>query len=220
MSWFFKLLDTAGVNVAKVDSNGAVVTAERPLGAGAYCTAAKTGTIAAAAAAGAAVYTQRLDPGAGSVKAYIDSIRLRFTTIVAFTTPITQTRSIVISRGSGATPSGGTSIAKVNPKDTAYAASEFDVASGGDVRIATTGALTVTGITWETLNFAEMTLAHVGAAGAYVEYIYDFTARNHPIELNAGQLLGIRVGPSAMDAAGTWSLGVEVNWHEGTSYTA
>lgn len=220
MSWFFKILDTAGTNVAKVDTNGALIVAERPSGSGSYCVAAKTGTIGAAAAAGAAIYTQRLDPSSGSVKAYIDSIRLRFTTIVAFTTPITKTRSLVISRGSGAASSGGTSIATVNPKDTTYAASEFDVASGGDVRIATTGALTVTGITWETINFAEMTLVHVGAAGAFVEYIYEFSVRNHPIELNAGQLLGIRVGPSAMDAAGTWSLGVEVNWHEGTSYTA
>jgi hypothetical protein len=30
-------------------------------------------------------------------------------------------------------------------------------------------------------------------------------------------VFGIRVGPSAMDAAGTWALGVEVAWREGTS---
>ena len=64
-----------------------------------------------------------------------------------------------------------------------------------------------------------MTLAHVGAAGAFQENIYEFSVRNHPIELNAGQLLSIAVGPSAMDAAGTWALGVEVNWHESTTYT-
>lgn len=219
MSWNFKILDTAGTNVAKVDSNGALLTAERPLGAGAYCVAAKTGTIAAAAAANANVFAMRLDPGS-SLKAYIDSVRLRFTTIVAFTTPITQTRSLVIKRGSGAAASGGTSIATLNPKDTTYAASEFDVASGGDVRISTTGALTITGITYETVYFAEMTLAHVGTAGAFYEAMYEFSVRNHPIEINPGQVLAITVGPSAMDAAGTWTLGVEVNWHEGTSYTA
>lgn len=219
MSWFFKILDTAGTNVAKVDSNGALLTAERPLGSGAYCVAAKTGTIAAAAAANANVFAMRLDPGS-SLKAYIDSVRLKFTTIVAFTTPITQTRSLVIKRGSGAAASGGTSIATLNPKDTTYAASEFDVASGGDVRISTTGALTITGITYETVYFAEMTLAHVGTAGAFYEAMYEFSVRNHPIEINPGQVLAITVGPSAMDAAGTWTLGVEVNWHEGTSYTA
>jgi hypothetical protein len=219
MSWFFKILDTAGSNVAKVDSNGALIVAERPSGAGAYCVAAKTGTIGAAAAANANVFAMRLDPGS-SLNAYIDSIRLKYTTIVAFTTPITQTRSLVIKRGSGAAASGGTAIATVNTKDTSYAASEFDAASGGDVRIATTGALTITGITFETVYFAEMTLSHVGTAGAFIEYVYEFSVRNHPIEIRAGQVLSVAVGPSAMDAAGTWSLGVEVNWHEGTSYTA
>jgi len=88
------------------------------------------------------------------------------------------------------------------------------------VRISTTGALTITGITYETVYFAEMTLIHVGTAGAFYEATYEFSVRNHPIELNAGQLLAVAVGASAMDAAGTWSLGVEVNWHEGLSYTA
>ena len=45
MSWFFKILDTAGTNVAKVDTNGALIVAERPSGSGSYCVAAKTGTI-------------------------------------------------------------------------------------------------------------------------------------------------------------------------------
>ena len=88
-----------------------------------------------------------------------------------------------------------------------------------DVRISTTGALTIK-ISLMKPYFAEMTLVHVGTAGAFVEYLYEFSVRNHPIELNAGQVLAVAVGPSAMDAAGTWSLGVEVNWHEGTSYTA
>ena len=60
----------------------------------------------------------------------------------------------------------------------------------------------------------ELTLIQAGAAGAFYEAVYEFSVRNHEIELNAGQVLGIRVGASAMDAAGTWVLGVEVNWRE------
>jgi hypothetical protein len=213
MSWLFKILDAAGVNTAKVNTDGSIQVVDVPPTGTHYCVAAKTGTIAAAAAANATVFAMRLDPGA-AVNAYIDSIKLRFTTIVAFTTPVTQTRSIVISRGSGAATSGGTSIPTAMKKDTDYGLSEFDLSSGGDIRISTTGALTVTGITYETTNFGEMTLAHVGAAGNYFEHIYEFSLRNHPIELHPGQLLAIRVGPSAMDAAGTWSLGVEVAWRE------
>ncbi|NCX31752.1 MAG: hypothetical protein EBX18_04425, partial [Actinobacteria bacterium] len=129
-----------------------------------YGASSKTGTIAAAAAAGASVFAMRLNPGYGG-KAYIDRIKLRWTTIVAFTTPVTQTRSLVITRGAGAASSGGTSLASATKRDSTYSASQTDVASGGDVRIATTGALTVTGITFETVNHAELTLVHVGAAG-------------------------------------------------------
>ena len=216
MGWANKLIGWTSNTGAEVNSDGSLYTVDvSPTGSN-YTVASKTGTISAAAAAGAAVFAMRLDPGS-TKKAWVDSIKLRWTTIVAFTTPITQTRSLVITRGSGAATSGGTSIATATKKDSTYGISEFDVASGGDIRIASTGALTVTGITWETVNLAELTLVHVGAAGAYYEAVYEFSVRNHEIELNPGEVLGIRVGPSAMDAAGTWSLGVEVAWRESTT---
>lgn len=213
MGWANKLIGWTTNTGAEVNSEGSLYTVDvSPTGSN-YVVAAKTGTIAAAAAAGAAVFAMRLDPGS-TKKAWVESMRLRWTTIVAFTTPITATRSLVITRGSGAATSGGTSIATATKKNSTYGISEFDVASGGDIRIATTGALTVTGITWETVNLGEATLIQAGAAGAFYEVVYEFSARNHEIELNAGEVLGVRVGPSAMDAAGTWVLGVEVNWRE------
>jgi len=211
--WLMKLLGSDGVSQAQVNTDGRLAVVSVPPTGTNYTVATKTGTVATAAAAGAAVFAMRLDPGS-AINAYVESIRLRWTTIVAFTTPITQTRSIVLTRGSGAAASGGTAIAAVTKKDTSYGASEFDTASGGDVRVATTGALTVTGITFEATNLAEATLVHVGTAGAYYEVVYEFQVRNHPVELLPGQLLAVRVGGSAMDAAGTWSLGVEVSWRE------
>lgn len=213
MGWANKLIGWTDSTGVEVNSAGSLYTVDvNPTGNN-YAVATKTGTIAAAAAAGAAVFAMRLDPGY-SGKAWIESIRLRWTTIVAFTTPITATRSLVITRGSGAAASGGTAIAINTKKDTSDSASQFDTAEGGDTRIATTGALTVTGITWETTNLGEMTLIQAGAAGSFYEVVYEFSVRNHEIELNPGQLIGIRVGASAMDAAGTWVLGVEVNWRE------
>jgi hypothetical protein len=82
------------------------------------------------------------------------------------------------------------------------------------MRISATAALTVTGITYETTPFAVMTLSHLGAAGAYGEVVFEFAAtESAPIVLQPGQLLAIR-NPAAMDAAGTWQLGVRVDWHE------
>jgi hypothetical protein len=216
MGWANKLIGWTSNTGVEVNGEGSLYTVDvSPTGSN-YAVAAKTGTIAAAAAAGAALFAMRLDPGYAG-KAWIESMRIRWTTIVAFTTPVTATRSLVITRGSGAATSGGTSIPTATKKDSTYVISEFDVASGGDIRIATTGALTVTGVTWETVNLGEATLIQVGAAGGFYEAVYEFSVRNHEIELNPGQVLGVRVGPSAMDAAGTWVLGVEVNWRESTT---
>lgn len=217
MGWANKIVGWSNNTGVEVNSSGALYTVDVDPSGTNYTVAAKTGTIAAAAAAGAAVFAMRLDPAAGAKKAWIDMIKLRWTTIVAFTTPVTQTRSLVITRGNGAASSGGTAIAAATKKDSIYGASEFDASLGGDIRIGSTGALTVTGITFEAVNLAEIPLAHVGAAGNFYEATYEFSARNHPVELNAGELIAIRVGGSAMDAAGTWSLGVEVAWRESTS---
>lgn len=216
MGWANKLIGWTNNTGAEVNSEGALYTVGIDPSGTHYAVATKSGTIAAAAAANATVFAMRLDP-ASSKRAWIDSIRLRWTTITAFTTPVTATRSIVITRGNGAAASGGTAIATATKKDSTYGASEFDSALGGDIRISSTGALTVTGITFDTTNFGEATLIHVGAAGAFYEVVYELSVRNHPIELQAGELLAVRVGPSAMDAAGTWVLGVEVNWRESTT---
>lgn len=213
MGWANKLVGWTTNTGAEVNTEGSLQIVDVSPTGNNYTVAAKTGTIAAAATAGAAVFAMRLDPGSAK-KAWVNSIKLRWTTIVAFTTPVTQTRSLVITRGSGAASSGGTAISVATKKDSTYSASEFDIALGGDIRIASTGALTVTGITWESTNIGELTLAHVGAAGNFYEAVYEFSVRNHDLELNPGEVLGIRVGGSAMDAAGTWSLGVEVAWRE------
>lgn len=177
-----------------------------------YCSAAITGTIGAALGANSSVFAMRLDPSSAK-RAFIERIRLEFTSIVAFTTPITAGRRLSLFRGSGAAASGGTAMTAV-PKHSTAPGSEFEIANGGDIRISTTGALTVTGITFETAELRALLLVHVGAAGAYTERIWEFAAAEcHPIQLEPGQVLAIR-NPVAMDAAGTWQLAVNVDWYE------
>jgi len=184
-----------------------------------YSVGAVTGIIGAALAANASVFGMRLDP-ASPVRAYIDRIRLDWTTLVAFTTPITAARQLAIWRGSGAATSGGTAITTATLKHSTSSPSEFDVAQGGDLRIATTGALTVTGITFEAQPIQRMTLSHVGAAGAYYERTFEFHAtESMEIVLEPGQILTIR-NPILMDAAGTWQLGVNVQWREAALLSA
>lgn len=190
-------------------SSGAGRTVVVPRG-DSYLIGAQTGTIAAALAANATVFGMRLDPGTTN-RAYIDRLKVDWTTIVAFTTPVTAGRRLALFRGSGAATTGGTSLAEMVRGVSTAPASQFDVSEGGDVRVATTGALGVTGITFEAQPAAIMSLAHVGAAGNYVHYEFELEA---PIVLEPGQIFVVRNGSAAMDAAGTWQLGVNVRWFE------
>lgn len=178
-----------------------------------YAVAATSGILVAALAANSSVFAMRLDPGAG-VRAYIERIRLGITTLTAFTTPVTAGRRLALFRGSGAQPSGGTALTPANKWTAGPAPSEFTTAQGGDVRISTTAALTVTGITFETTSLREFSMSHIGASGGFVEYLVDFAASEFcPIILEPGQLIAIR-NPVVMDAAGTFQVSVAVDWHE------
>lgn len=204
-----------GTTPVRVDSVKGLRSTLAPRG-NAYSTTGVTGTVGAALGANSSVFAMRIDPGS-AVLAFIERIRIMYTTIAAYTTPLTPGRRLALYRGSGAATSGGAALVAV-AKDSTSAPSECNIAQGGDVRIATTGALTVTGITYETDPIRTLMLVHVGNAGNYIETLFEFHASEcAPIILQPGQLLAIR-NPVAMDAAGTWQLGINVDWHEAVSY--
>lgn len=204
--------DAVAGNLARVEASGAVRITTGLVG-DRYSQGNITGTIAAALAANAAVYAMRSNPGT-SKKVRIHRIRLQWTTIVAFTTPVTAGRRLAIFRGVGAAASGGTALGVTSERDSLSPASQCDSAQGGDQRIASTGALTVTGITFEASPLKVMSLTHVGAAGAFYEQLFEFDDDiGGPLILNPGELMAIR-SPAAMDAAGTWQLAVNVDWTE------
>lgn len=180
-----------------------------------YSTSAVTGTMAAALAANSSIFAMRLDVGAGDIRAYIERVRIQFTTIVAFTVPVTAGRRLALFRGSGNNTAGGTAITTMVKKNSATSPlSEFDTAQGGDVRISATSALTVTGITYEAEPIAIMQLVHVGAVGGFYEWIFEFNANGSaPLVLQPGQLLALR-NPQVMDAGGTWQACIKVDWYE------
>jgi len=205
-------------NISEVTSKFSSLVSIQQRG-NAFSASGITGTINAALAANSSIFAMRFDAGAGTKRAYLEMIRIAYTTIVAYTTPVTAGRRLAVYRGSGANASGGIAIATVAKKNSLSAGSEFESANGGDVRIATTGALTVTGITFETNEFATMPLIHVGAAGNFFEEVFEFNANESaPIVLEPGQLLAIR-NPQAMDAAGTWQVAVRIDWYEEDSIT-
>lgn len=178
-----------------------------------YCTSAITGVIAAGLAVNSTLFAMRLDPGSPRV-AYIERFRVQYTCLTGFTTPITAARRLALFRASGAATTGGLSIGTAYRKDSVQQNSEFDTAQGGDLRIANTGSLVASGITFETVDIRTMSLAHVGNAGNFYDMLFEFHATEcAPLVLQPGQLLVLR-NPVAMDAGGTFQLVINADWYE------
>lgn len=181
----------------------------------AYTLTAQSGTIAAALAQDSILFALRCGAADGR-SIYLDRISLAFTTIAAFTTPITAGRRLGLYRATnpGAEVSGGTDLlATIRQRD-----SDSSVPATAAVKalIATTAGLTVGGLVREAAPFATLDLVSSGAAGARIERIYELNAGVSCCEqpLNPGEYVVVSV-PQAMDAGGTWQLNVnELSWFE------
>jgi hypothetical protein len=206
-----------GLKIPADASSGGLLTSVKPLGYDKqYQVCAQTTTLAAALAANSCFFALRNSVTASPEQMlHIQQIRLSWTTIAAFTVPVTGGRRLELYRGTGAAAALGTAIPNAGKKISGAANSMADAVNGGDIRTAAGVSMTTAGITFETVPFAQMTLAHVGAAGAYFERIIDsFGPNDQPLELSAGELIAIR-NPQAMDVGGTWQLGIEVDFYQG-----
>jgi hypothetical protein len=170
-----------------------------------------TGVMAAALASGSPIFAARYSPSVSALAA-ITRIRCQFTTLTAFTTPVTAGRGIKINRGSAAATTGGTALVPVT-FDSGAPASGFTTGAGGDCRIATTASLGGAP-TWEADAIWSRFLSHVGAAGGQDDqWLYYEPPATNPIILRPGQLLGIRAA-ALFDAAGTFQLAVNIDGYE------
>lgn len=200
--------------------SGGLLVANRALGYDKqYQITAITGTIAAALGANSVLFAMRNSATSNAAQMlHIQRIRLNFTTITAFTTPVTAARRLEVIKAlasSSGPYSGGTAIASAVKKVTASLASQADSANGGDIRIASTGALTApTTANFDAYPLGVMPLTHLGSAGANGEKVIDLIGVNdQPWEVAAGEMLVVR-NPVAMDAGGTWQLEVEVDFYQ------
>lgn len=210
--------------MAQIDFGGINKVADTLPGPG-WTLSATTGTMAAALGSAGNVFIMRASTVSTNAKAaLITRMRLQFTTITAFTTPVTAGRRLALYRT--AHPSGTTAGGYANPSannttvvpvacNTADTSSVFtQVAADPEwatAEIATTASMTIgAGLTVETNPLRVWNLSHVGAAGGNDSVEWTFSP---PIFLARGTGLIIRP-PAAMDAAGTWHLAVAVDWQE------
>jgi hypothetical protein len=159
--------------------------------------AGMTGTMAAALSANSTVLALRY-PLAATGLGLLKWMHLHFTCIGAFTTAVTAGRRLALKRGSGGDPSGGADLDITR-----------DQAAGTELlwagKVATTGALTMTNVAYETAARARLMLSQCGAAGSDYDEIWTF---DDPFFAAPGELFGI-VAPATFDAGGTWQLSVK-----------
>ncbi len=163
-----------------------------------------TGTMAAALSAGSTVWAFRY-PAAATGVLYVSRIHQHYCCIGAFTTPVTAGRRLHLVRGSGGDPSGSTAL-DVERKNSSEAIETL--VSG---RIATTAAVSVSGVTYETPVKRRLALSQAGSAGADYDEEWRFDGISaEPLYLQPGQLLG-GVAGATFDAGGTWQLNLSVD---------
>ena len=140
---------------------------------------------------------------------YIQRIHVQYVCLTAFTTPVTAGRALRLVRGAptsgtAANPSGGGAYTMVRKR------------SSGDEtlgigRVATTGVLTTTGLTFETAPLQRMLVVQAGASGNSWDEAWRFDGvEADPIYLLPGETLAIQTD-SAFDAVGTFQLNVDVD---------
>lgn len=171
---------------------------------------ALTGTIAATTN-GTLLTVRYPEISAARWGAFLKILRMhvQVTTLTAFTTPVTASRGLKLVRAAHdaagtANPSGGGAFTfGLNRPGTA------DTLAIG--RVATTGALTTTGFTFETAVKHRMSLTHAGASGAVYDEVWRFDDVEAPaLWLPPGYLVGLQT-EGALDAGGTIQVQVEID---------
>lgn len=172
-----------------------------------------TGIVAAALAADSVVFAMRCAPATNRRRLYVERVRLQFTTLTAFATPVVAARRLGLYRGSTAALTDGAALTPVL-KDGSTQDATDDLAVISDARISTTAALTPGTFVREANEIDQISLSHVGASGGQHNEVIEFP---DPQQLLPGELLVVS-NQVAMDAGGTFQLQVSVQGHIASAY--
>ena len=193
---------------------GSALVSAVPKAAG-FMLSALTGSIATGAgglAADSTIFAARFDPTT-SLKAHIHRIHITMQISVG-TLSAPPNRALAITRAATADSSGGTNLTTFSKKLTTDAGSEFDSANGGSTRIASTAALTTTGIAFESNPLLIIPTGCCYATGDVMQHTFDFTAvQNTPLVIQPGELLTLRT-INLYEINSTFIFGIDLFWHE------
>jgi hypothetical protein len=194
---------------------------------GHYQFAKRTGTMAAALAANAVVFSFRW--GSSTHLAVIEKIRLYFQPLAVYTAHQEITFEAYVARSFTASHTGGTAGTFTgNNGKTRTSHPTSQIATNGDVRISSTAALAGGTLTIDAdpfdIGLGSPNIVNAAAGTAYpaynrpvLEHIKTVASGEHPIILAQNEGIVIR-NAVAWGAAGTAVLSVEIVWAEVQTY--
>lgn len=174
-----------------------------------YSARATTGLLGATLAADAPIFGIRNATGAAK-SLYIEKIDLGFSVTTAFTA--TQQFGLYLERFSAAALAGGAAATILRHDAGGLGASET-AGAGGDVRVATTGALTVVGVTFDTGKVPVLGWSNKNIDAQIGPFTVFDASEGAPIVLAAGEGLAIR-NLIVWPAAGVGVVSGRVFWSE------
>jgi hypothetical protein len=218
------IMNDTTTDLVDVDANALGVNIEeRPRGdvRGAYKCGGISGIIAAATASASALFALRNGPVQNRGNIIITSIHLTCQVVTAPTVASATVGYDLVKFSAVTALSGGTTLSArpfgKRPWGQYRISSAMPTAGfGGDIRIATTGALTLTGPVFGSavvLMFTPTTTT-TPAIGTFYETVLETHGdRDFPIMLAPGEGIAIRT-TAATPTTFTHVIGVEVDWYE------
>ena len=210
-----ELKSGADTTKATIDSGySALRVSVQPRSKNCYSITTSGNTISASLAANGTIFAMRISPTGGKT-AYVYRAEMQYVVQTAGSSA-TNNVNMQLQRASSAAASGGTALTPFLKDSAGGAASQVATAQGGDARVSSGAALTVTGITFDSVPVYACYLGHLFTAGATTTCRWDVSAdpNSHAIELEAGQLLVWRNGATAFPATQTWAPTIIVDWCE------
>jgi len=126
---------------------------------------------------------------------------------------------LILGHNASAVGSGGTAVTMNQSNRLRQTFPPSALSASGEIRIATTAALTLpTGTVLETNALSDISGAGFSLGTIPNQIMFDCTTGDHPLLLQRGDVLIVRAGPAGGGASGVAVLSIQMGWGEAISY--
>lgn len=204
-------------NAARVSLNPIDVNSTGGTPGGHYAIGVQTGAVAATVAAAADLFhVFWADPTRYFI---LKKLVVGATTGTVYSTLSGLPLELILAHNATAVGSGGNAVTMNTSNRLRQSFVPSALASAGEIRYASTGALTApTGFIVETNALANISGAGFSLGTQPNQVLFDATNGDHPLLLQRGDVLIVRAGPAGGGASGVAVLSFQMTWAEAVAY--